>query len=167
MLTQKSPGCLMKIVLPTQKELFAHAYKGLEFFDVIYEPNERLWSSDINLKSLEISKKYPEEFRTDWVLSYDLTVKRIDNSQVVVHHRIVPFVLDDKGNIWMSLAYAVISGRRKFGNPTLINKKLNIILEYIDGQFIKKTSINLSEEEMQILRFLVKGYTGDHISKEL
>ena len=141
--------------------------KGFAFFDVIFEPDERQWSGEINKSAFKILSNSPIETRTDWVLSYDLTVKRIDGHKIIIHHRQMPFILDDRGNMWYGLNYVVLSGQKKFGNPTLINRKINHIYEYLDGKFVRRDRVALSDEEKLILDYLVKGYIGEHIAMEL
>jgi len=141
--------------------------KGFKFFDILFDPEERKWSGDIHHATFDIFCNTPVENRTSWVLSYDLTIKRIDGHKVIVHHRLMPFILDDRGNMWFALAYVVVSGQKKFGNPTLANKKTNVVFEYIDGKFVKKATVFLSDEERMIIDYMVKGYIGDHIAAEL
>ena len=117
--------------------------KGFGIFDILFEPEEQKFSSEVNIAAFKIIMDSPVVFRTDWVLSYDMTIKRISGHKVMVHHRTMPFILDDRGNMWYGLTHVVLSGQKNFGNPMLINKKMKAFFEYVDGKFVEKNTIFL------------------------
>jgi len=141
--------------------------KGFGFFEFLLDLSEREWMSKVNDAAYDVFLATPIELREDWVLTFDLAIKRIDGHKVVLRHRLIPYKLCDKGHLWISLCYAIISGQRKIGNPTMFNKKTNEHFEYINGRFVKKELIDLSDDERLILDHMIKGFTGEHIAMAL
>jgi len=141
--------------------------KGFDFFEIILDPKERLLLGEVNDSAYAIFSETPLEFREDLELSYDLTVKRADGQKVILNHRVMPYQLDDNGNLWLTLCCVGLSNQKKSGNPTLTNKKTKEYYEYIDGKFVKKELIVFSNEEKLILDYTIKGYLGEYIAMEL
>jgi len=142
--------------------------KGFGFLDIVFDdPVEQQLRGEYDIAAHEIFINTPIEYRTDLVLSYDLTIKRIDGRKMVLNHQVIPFLLDEKGNLWLNLAYVIISDQKKFGNPKLSIKSIDAHYEYIDGKFVKRNVIVLTDEEKEILTYMIKGYTGDFTASEM
>lgn len=155
-----SPNALILCGYP--KELAEQ--EGFDFFQKTLKKEEHDWVMQMNEAAYKFLFNRPLHQRKNWTSSYDLTFTMADGQEVVLHHKVTPHQLCKNGNMWLGLCYVVASSSKKNSKKaTLFNSETKERYSFVDGEFVLFDNELISQEELQILRHIIKGYTNDEM----
>jgi len=143
--------------------------EGFNFFKRTQDPKDQSWLDKVNVKAFRFFFNYPEKKRRNLVVSYDLTVQKMDGSICVLHHKNTPFRLCRNGNVWLGLCHVTegafsVSKNRK---ASIFDATDNKRYDFVNGEFMLSDVVFLTDVEKQILRLMAKDLTADRISQDL
>jgi len=138
--------------------------EGFNFFKRIMSPKELAWLSCANKASYDVFFDTPFTSRKKLIFSFDLTCATTNQREIILHHKVVPFQLCNNGNVWLSLCSVTSSYQKKSRQASLFNTKTGDRYKFIDNRFDKIPDCVLTEEELRILDYMVKGFHTDEIS---
>jgi DNA-binding CsgD family transcriptional regulator len=143
--------------------------EGLGIYHKILLDSEKDWWREMTVQAYKIFDSYEDcEVRMELVLSCDLTAKTPSGREVNLHHRIVPYQLDNDGNLWMVIcAISPTQLTHKTTKACIDCMKTGERYDYIDGKFILSEHCHLTEEEVVILGHLADGLPIKAISDKI
>ena len=143
--------------------------EGLNIYNKVMPESEKLWWSEMIPKAHKIFDSYEDcDARMELVLSCDLIGKTPSGREVNFHHRIVPYQLDDDGNLWMVIcAISPLPLTHKTTKACIDCFKTGERYDYIDGKFVLSEHRHLTEEEVVILGHLADGIPIKAISDKI
>lgn len=102
-------------------------------------------------------------------LTFDLKLKPKDKEDsLLINHQIIPFLLTDDGNLWMSICQMTLSARSKSNDYYIImqddNTRYDFNHETKAFEFVKHAQLTHKEED--ILKYMCAGYTTKSIAIE-
>jgi DNA-binding CsgD family transcriptional regulator len=153
---------------PSSIMLCGHSLKeaeklGMEFYEKIVEPTEWEWVLEYNEKAFELFYSLDVARRKDITISYTLKLINTSGMETNTIHEITLIELDEKGNPWLVLARVVTSPDDHIHKAHVIDKKTGERWNFINGNFKKSKSTEVSQEEKQIIRYLVAGHSTEAI----
>jgi len=142
--------------------------EGFDFLKRILNSEEQCWLDKVNTAGWNFFFLQDESKRKNFVISYDLTVKTINGSKHILHHKITPFKFCNRGNMWLGLCHATISPQKEMKNQAYIT---NVVegrrYNFVDDNFTLSKMEYLSYKERQILSLMAQDLTTAEISKNL
>ena len=157
-----------KLIVESPKSLILCGYpkkmaeeEGFDFYRRILKEDEHDWILQMNEAAYGFLFNRPLHQRKDWITSYDLTFVMADGTEVVLHHKVTPYQLCRNGNMWLGLCHVIASSSRKNSRQAaFFNSKTGEKYSFIDGEFVLFDSDLISQEDVQMLRYITKGYTN-------
>ena len=136
------------------------------YFDVVPAKELRMLL-EINESGFGFYHKLPKEQRLDYIIEYDFHICQSDGHTQLIHHKLVPMLLDRKGNLWLALCTVSLSPSKEVGNVIISNKENTERFHYsFEGKrWHKQPDITLTERETDILRLSVKGFSNNEIAE--
>ncbi len=140
---------------------------GFNFFERILSNKEWKWMNRVNAKMYYCFFSYAEEDRKHLAFVYDLAVKSLKGHRAILRHTIVPFKLCKNGNLWLGLCHVSSSPYQESGHPTIFNRRTGERYDYIDSNFVKTHQPIVTDEELMILEWMIKGLSDKEICERL
>jgi len=137
------------------------------FFTRIMNKTEWTWLNRVNEAAYEVFFKCSSDERKYLCLSYDLELTTIKNKKIILTHKVVPYKLCRNGNLWLGLCYVTLSSRKESGHPTIVNTLSGIQYEFDKNRFYKQDKLALTNDELMILEWLIKGLSDKQICELL
>jgi DNA-binding CsgD family transcriptional regulator len=141
--------------------------EGFEFYHRILKDDEWQWIQRMNAEAYNVLFSTPIEVRDSLVISYDLTFHIASEKdselpkEFILHHKVVPYQLCNNGNLWLGLCFVSPSINEKTGTATIINTQTGERYEFDGKVFMKIDDLAITQEELSILEWLVKGITAE------
>jgi DNA-binding CsgD family transcriptional regulator len=130
---------------------------GYNFYKRMVNRSELGWMYKMNEDAHILFYSYPESERRHLELSYDLIAKTKDKRPIVLHNKLVPYQLDDNGNLWLALGHTRVSNFQSvFCKASVVNINTGENFYYIDDKFVPSEVKTLTPEEMTILTCAAK-----------
>jgi DNA-binding CsgD family transcriptional regulator len=143
--------------------------EGLNFTDKILPESEKEWVQNMNNEAYKIFSKYDDfETRMTIVFSHDLQAKTPNGREITLHHRLVPYLLDENGNLWLALCtISAVPLTHKATKACIDCGETGERYDYIGGKFVLSQHKHLTEEEVAILGHLADGIAIKQISAKV
>ncbi|MDR0438102.1 MAG: LuxR C-terminal-related transcriptional regulator [Bacteroidales bacterium] len=155
-----SPSSLILCGHP--KELMEQ--KGFGFYYHILKKDEWGWIMQMNAAAYKTVFNFSEHQRINCVVSYDLTLQTINDNELVLHHKVVPYKLCNNGNVWLALCHVTRSSAKQVqGVAHITNMTTGARYDFIKNKFALSKIEVLSNEETQILEWMVKDISPEQI----
>lgn len=109
------------------------------------------------------------EERLDYTISYDFNLKNLDGKTFLINHKLTPLYLTEDGKLWKAMCVVSLFFEQKSGNIKVYKNGTDKVIEYDleKNYWRKEDKINLSEREIEILHYSIKGYTVKEISNHI
>jgi len=142
--------------------------EGLDFYRRILKPDEYAWFERMYKEVYNVFYSYPEVKRHNLELSYYLMVEATNESEMILSYNLVPFQLDDNGNMWLGLFFCTQLFARPMGpKATISNFETGEKYELINDKFVLAETKALTSEEIAILKWLAIGMQGKNMCQLL
>ncbi|MCL2412549.1 MAG: helix-turn-helix transcriptional regulator [Bacteroidales bacterium] len=137
---------------------------GFSFFNRILKKNEHYWLNQINTAAYDIFFRYPISQRTKFIAIYDMVVTTTIGEELILHHKIVPYELCKNGNLWLMLCHVTVSSsKNKKYTASFTNTETGNRYTFIKNKFVSCDSPSVTEEDMYILKQMIKGLPDKQI----
>lgn len=142
---------------------------GYDFFAKVVPTEDLDMLLEINEKGFNFFYNLPPERRTKVYISYDFRIRNKNNSMILINHKLTPFILNDKGNLWISLCLVTLSTAKKPGNMYILMQDENVKYNYNfrTKKFLQAKSKQLSQIENNVIQYLSLGNSTKDISRIL
>ncbi len=123
----------------------------------------------INEAGFSFYEKIPIEERKLYVISYDFQIQNAHNKFILINHKLTPVFLTEEGKIWKAICIVSLSTNVSSGNVTIEKLHSNLVweLDLLIGKWNSQKKINLTEREIEILRFYHRGLTIHETSEKI
>ncbi|MGE8429673.1 MAG: LuxR C-terminal-related transcriptional regulator [Sphingobacterium sp.] len=150
-----NPLFLAGLTAETVKEM------GYSFYQKFVSEADFRMLIDINEAGFNFYEKIPLEERKLYVISYDFQIQNASGKYILVNHKLTPVFLTEGGKIWKAICIVSLSSNLSSGNVTIekLNSDLLWKLDRSNVKWVPQKKINLTEREVEILRFYHRGLT--------
>jgi len=123
----------------------------------------------INNAGFNFYENIPLEERKLHVISYDFQIQDANKKYILINHKLTPFFLTEKGKIWKAMCIVSLSSNVSSGNVTIEKLHSDLLweLDLLTGKWIARRKINLTEREIEILRYYHRGLTIHETSEKI
>ena len=100
-------------------------------------------------------------------ISYDFRLKhKLNQSMVMINHKLTPLLLTDDGNIWMSICLVTLSSSDYPGDVHIIMQDDSSRYDFNRRrmQFIKTQQKKLTKKETEIIKLIALGYRMEKVA---
>jgi DNA-binding CsgD family transcriptional regulator len=136
---------------------------GFGFYEKIIEPTEWKWLLDYNEKGFEFFFNLDIPRRKDALVSYTMKLLNVSGMEINTLHEVTPLELDENGNPWFMLCRITITTDNYTQKAYIIDKKTGERWDLINGKFRKSDAMEVTEDELKIIRYLIAGHTVEKI----
>lgn len=141
---------------------------GYKYYSHIVPLEDMRFLEFINKKGFEFFYQTPPtDDRLKYTISYDFHIYFDNKKTILINHKLTPFLLNEKKQIWLALCLISVSHKKNKGE--IIIRKTGESLKYIfntfTNQWVKKEEVILSDIDINILRFSEQGYSNEEIAK--
>lgn len=135
------------------------------FASLLSDDKKRL--SNFLKKGLEQIREMPSDKRIGYTLSYEHYIA-CNGRKDLVHHKMVPLLLDSHGHIWLALCIITASSHKRPGHLILRNTGENTYKEFNQQTqaWVEKPMPVLTDLEQRVLCLSARGFTMDEIAIE-
>ncbi|WON93336.1 response regulator transcription factor [Sphingobacterium sp. Lzh-3] len=142
---------------------------GYTFYEKYVPPDDFKMLININEAGFSFYEKIPIEERKLYVISYDFQIQNASNKAILINHKLTPVFLTEEGKIWKAICIVSLSTNVSSGNVTIekLNADLLWELDLLTGKWISRSKVNLTEREIEILRFYHRGLTIHETSERI
>jgi len=156
--------------------LFLNGHTASEVLEMGYEfyfknvPSEDLeLLLKINTVGFDFYEKLPEEDKKKYTISYDFHLKTNENKLILIHQKLTPIFLTEKGKIWKAICVVSLSSQQQSGNLRLHKNGYNETHQYdwVSNCWKTVEMIILSEREKEILQYSIRAYAINEIAERL
>ena len=142
---------------------------GYDFFGLVVPPEDLNMLLEINEKGFEFYYNLPPARRPKGYISYDFRITHKNGSIILVNHKLTPVILNEEGNLWISLCLVTLSTARKPGNMYILMQDEGIKYNYSfkTKKFLPAKSHPLSLTEKLVIQHLSLGNSTQQIAKLL
>ncbi len=143
--------------------------EGFDFFSRILNEDEQTWMTRVNQASYQVLFNYSKVERFHLLLSYDVTVRNINDTEFILNHKVTPLKLCENGNLWLGLCQVSLSSDRiKSHTATLTNTLSGEKYDFINGNFVLRDyDDTLTPLQELIIMYLIQGRSDAEICDEL
>ncbi len=123
----------------------------------------------INQVGFEFYERLPLADRKQYSISYDFHLTTNDSKAILIHQKLTPIFLTEKGQLWKSICVVSLSSRQKAGNIIVDRSGHNESYAYdLDANCWRQLEkIVLSEREAEILQHSIRGYSITEIAERI
>lgn len=142
---------------------------GYDFFTKVVPTEELDMLLEINEKGFNFYYNLPPERRLKGFISYDFRIKNKNNSLILINHKLTPLILNNEGNLWISLCLVTLSTTKKPGNMYILmqDEKVKYNYNFRTKKFLPAKSKQLSQIENNVIQYLSLGNSTKDISRIL
>lgn len=142
---------------------------GYDFFGLAVPPEDLNMLLEINEKGFEFYYHLPAGRRPKGYISYDFRLKHKNGSTILINHKLTPVILNEEGDLWISLCLVTLSTARKPGNMNIFMQDEGVKYHYSfrtkKFQAIKNQSLTATEK--QVIQLLSMGNSSRQIAEQL
>lgn len=123
----------------------------------------------INTVGFDYYETIPLQDRKEYSISYDFHLKTQEGKTILVHQKLTPLFLNEKGKVWKAICIVSLSTAQNSGNITVHKKNSRETFVYdLKGEYWKTVlRQELSEREKEILQYSIRGYAISDIADKL
>jgi len=130
----------------------------------IMKKEEIEWLNRMIEELHKVFLSYPENKRKELICSFDLIIKTTYQQETILNHKMIPFQLCNKGNIWLSLCHVTVETSMQTPAKAIINDFVTGKKYYfLNGTFVPGDSKILTQEQKDILTMVGKDCLSDEI----
>ena len=139
---------------------------GYDFFTKVVPTEDLELLFEINEKGFNFYYNLPPERRLKGFISYDFRIKNKNNSLILINHKLTPLILNNEGNLWISLCLVTLSTTKKPGNMYILmqDEKVKYNYNFRTKKFLPAKSKQLSQIENNVIQYLSLGNSTKDIS---
>ena len=141
--------------------------EGFAFYERIFDKKEWIWLEKMFKELYKISYEYPPAKRKHLVSCFDFTARHLGKGDLILHHKAVPLLLCDNGNLWLNLCSVTVSTQKQLDKPTITYIETGEFYEYINERFVLSDKLVLTEEDLLILELMINDLNSEEIAKQL
>ena len=141
--------------------------EGFRFLRRIISDEDWKWVAGVNNRYYDVFFDTHPKNRKKLSIALELAFKTADKDEIILHHKIVPYQLCNNGNLWLSLCSVALSRHQKSKHAVLTNTKTGEKYVFDKDRFVKTRAVSLTEEELKILKWLVKGFSAEYMFASL
>lgn len=123
----------------------------------------------INQVGFDFYERIPLVDRKQYSISYDFHLNTNEHKTILVHQKLTPIFLTEKGQVWKSICMVSLSSRQNSGNIIVDRSGHNESHEYdLSADCWRKLEkITLSEREKEILQYSIRGYSITEVAERI
>jgi DNA-binding CsgD family transcriptional regulator len=142
---------------------------GYEFYSKVVPEEDLMMLLEINEKGFEFYFNLPAERRPKGYISYDFRIRFKGGDTVLINHKLTPLILNEEGNLWISLCLVTLSTAQRPGNMFILMQDEGIKYDYsfITKRFSKSDRVQLTRMEKKVLQFLALGFETPQIAETI
>lgn len=143
--------------------------KGYAFYFEVVPSDEINRLMEINEAGYLFYYNQPVEKRLDLSIEYDFHIHTSDNHRHLIHHKLTPVLLSEKGDIWLALCTVSLSPKKNIGEVVITNHTCTdrYVYSFEGRRWRKQPELILSDREKEILQLSVKGLSNTEIGETL
>ena len=143
--------------------------KGYAFYFEVVPSDEINRLMEINEAGYLFYYNQPVEKRLDLSIEYDFHIHTSDNHRHLIHHKLTPVLLSEKGDIWLALCTVSLSPKKNIGEVDITNHTCTdrYVYSFEGRRWRKQPELILSDREKEILQLSVKGLSNTEIGETL
>ncbi len=144
-------------------------HKGYAFYFEVVPPDEINRLMEINEAGFRFYYDQPVEKRLDLSIEYNFHIRTSERHSHLIHHKLPPILLSDKGDIWLALCTVSLSPEKNIGEVVISDHTCTdrYIYSFEGRRWKKQPELILSDREREILQLSVKGLSNTEIGETL
>ena len=144
-------------------------HKGYAFYFEVVPPDEINRLMEINEAGFRFYYDQPVEKRLELSIEYNFHICSSERHSHLIHHKLPPILLSDKGDIWLALCTVSLSPEKNIGDVVISDHTYTdrYIYSFEGRRWRKQSELILSEREKEILQLSVKGMSNTEIGETL
>ena len=143
--------------------------KGYAFYFDVVPSDEINRLMEINEAGFRFYYDQPVEKRLDLSIEYNFHIRTSEKHSHLIHHKLTPALLSDKGDIWLALCTVSLSPEKNIGDVVISDHTCSdrYIYSFESRRWRKQPELTLSDREKEILQLSVKGMSNTEIGETL
>ncbi len=143
--------------------------KGYAFYFEVVPPDEINRLMEINEAGFRFYYDQPVEKRLDLSIEYNFHIRTSEKHSHLIHHKLTPVMLSEKGDIWLALCTVSLSPEKKLGEVLITDHTCTdrYVYSFEGRRWRKQPELILSDREKEILQLSVKGLSNTEIGGTL
>lgn len=143
--------------------------KGYAFYFEVVPPDEMGMLTEINEAGFRFYYDRPAEKRLELSIEYNFHICTSDRYSHLIHHKLTPIMLSEKGDIWLALCTVSLSPEKDLGEVVISDHTCTdrYVYSFEGRRWRKQPEISLSSREKEILQLSVKGFSNAEIGENL
>ena len=143
--------------------------KGYAFYFDVVPSDEINRLMEINEAGFRFYYDQPVEKRLDLSIEYNFHIRTSEKHSHLIHHKLTPILLSDKGDIWLALCTVSLSPEKNIGEVVISDHTCTdrYIYSFEGRRWRKQPELILSDREREILQLSVKGLSNTEIGETL
>nr|WP_308551071.1 helix-turn-helix transcriptional regulator [uncultured Mediterranea sp.] len=143
--------------------------KGYAFYFEVVPPDEINRLMEINEAGFRFYYDQPVEKRLDLSIEYNFHIRTSEKHSHLIHHKLTPVMLSEKGDIWLALCTVSLSPEKKLGEVLITDHTCTDrhVYSFEGRRWRKQPEQILSDREKEILQLSVKGLSNTEIGGTL
>lgn len=143
--------------------------KGYAFYFEVVPPDEINRLMEINEAGFRFYYDQPVEKRLDLSIEYNFHIRTSEKHSHLIHHKLTPVMLSEKGDIWLALCTVSLSPEKKLGEVLITDHTCTDrhVYSFEGRRWRKQPELILSDREKEILQLSVKGLSNTEIGGTL
>ena len=143
--------------------------KGYAFYFEVVPPDELKRLMEINEAGFHFYYNQPAEKRLELSIEYEFHICTPESHQHLIHHKLTPILLSERGDIWLALCSVSLSPKKTIGEVIISDHTCtdSYVYSFKGRRWRKQPELNLSDREKEILQLSVKGLSNTEIGETL
>lgn len=143
--------------------------KGYAFYFDVVPSDEINRLMEINEAGFRFYYDQPVEKRLDLSIEYNFHIRTSEKHSHLIHHKLTPVLLSDKGDIWLALCTVSLSPEKTIGDVIISDHTCTdrYFYSFEGRRWRKQPELILSDREKEILQLSVKGLSNTEIGETL
>ena len=141
--------------------------EGLDFYNLILSKSEQQYLKRLNKAAMDIFFNYGEQERQNLEFSYNLIANTIDQHQIILWHKLIPYKLCENGNMGLGLCLVAIAPSSIKNKASIMNYETGEKYKFAGGKFVECGEKSLTSEEITILKLMAEDTAGKRIGEIL
>lgn len=143
--------------------------KGYAFYFDVVPSDEINRLMEINEAGFRFYYDQPIEKRLDLSIEYNFHIRTSEKHSHLIHHKLTPVMLSEKGDIWLALCTVSLSPEKALGEVLITDHTCTdrYVYSFEGRRWRKQPELILSDREKEILQLSVKGMSNTEIGETL
>lgn len=143
--------------------------KGYAFYFEVVPSDEINRLMEINEAGFRFYYDQPIEKRLDLSIEYNFHIRTSEKHLHLIHHKLTPVMLSEKGDIWLALCTVSLSPEKELGEVLITDHTCTDrhVYSFEGRRWRKQPELILSDREKEILQLSVKGLSNTEIGGTL